>query len=98
MLVSGGASHTPGLIETLARRFEIQAEKFDSLRNITFDSKRFSPSVLAERAPELAVAVGLALRNGGGLDHDQGKPSEGSPGLGRKADLGAASALEWAWC
>ena len=64
MLVSGGASHTPGLLETLARRFEIQAEKFNSLRNITFDSKRFSPSVLAERAPELAVAVGLALRNG----------------------------------
>jgi type IV pilus assembly protein PilM len=62
MLVSGGASHTPGLIETLGRRFEIPAEKFDSLRNISRDSKRFSSSMLTQRAPDLAVAVGLALR------------------------------------
>jgi type IV pilus assembly protein PilM len=64
MLVSGGAAHTPGLIETLGRRFEIPAEKFESFRNIAYDTKRFSPSLLAERAPELAVAIGLALRKG----------------------------------
>jgi type IV pilus assembly protein PilM len=63
MLVSGGAAHTPGLVETLARKFEVPAEKFDSFRKISFDNKRFSNNLLSDRAPELAVAVGLALRN-----------------------------------
>jgi type IV pilus assembly protein PilM len=62
MLVCGGAAHTPGLIETLEHKFEIPVEKFESFRRIAHDSKRFSPSLLAARAPELAVAIGLALR------------------------------------
>lgn len=62
MLVSGGAAHTPGLVETLARKFEIPTEKFNSFRNITYDPQRFSPTFMAERAPDVAVAVGLALR------------------------------------
>jgi type IV pilus assembly protein PilM len=62
MLVCGGAAHTPGLIETLGHKFEIPVEKFESFRKIAHDSKRFSPSLLAARAPELAVAIGLALR------------------------------------
>lgn len=63
MIVSGGAAHTPGLIETLARKFEIPTEKFDSFRKIKFDPKRFSASMIAERAPDLAIAIGLALRS-----------------------------------
>jgi Tfp pilus assembly PilM family ATPase len=64
MLVSGGAAYTPGLIETLGRKFEIPAERFDSFRRIARDSKRFSSSLPADGAPELAVAIGLALRKG----------------------------------
>jgi len=63
MLVSGGAAHTPGLVETLARKFDIQTEKFDSFKQVTYDSKRFPPSLIANRSPDLAVAVGLALRS-----------------------------------
>jgi len=63
MLVSGGAAHTPGLIETLAQKFEIPVEKFDSFKKITFDPKRFSSSIIADRAPDLAIAIGLALRS-----------------------------------
>jgi type IV pilus assembly protein PilM len=63
MLISGGAAHTPGLIETLAKKFEIPAEKFDAFKNITFDRSRFSSAIIAERAPDLAVAIGLALRS-----------------------------------
>ena len=63
MIVSGGAAHTPGLIDTLARKFEIPTEKFDSFRKITFDPKRFSSSMIADRAPDLAIAIGLALRS-----------------------------------
>jgi type IV pilus assembly protein PilM len=63
MIVSGGAAHTPGLIETLARKFEIPVEKFNSFKKISFDSKRFSASMIADRAPDLAIAIGLALRS-----------------------------------
>ena len=63
MIVSGGAAHTPGLIETLARKFEIPAETFNSFKKITFDPKRFSSSMIADRAPDLAIAIGLALRS-----------------------------------
>lgn len=63
MLVSGGVAHTPGLIEALGRKFGIPAEKFDSFRKITYDPKRFSPSIIESRSPDMAVAVGLALRS-----------------------------------
>ena len=63
MIVSGGAAHTPGLIETLSKKFEVPVEKFDSFRKISFDPKRFSASMIADRAPDFAIAVGLALRS-----------------------------------
>jgi type IV pilus assembly protein PilM len=63
MLISGGAAHTPGLVETLSQKFDIPTEKFDSLKNISFDPSRFSPAIIAERAPDLAIAIGLALRS-----------------------------------
>jgi type IV pilus assembly protein PilM len=61
MLVSGGGTHTPGLLATLARKFDIPTEKFDSFKNICYDPKRFP--LIADRSPDLAIAVGLALRN-----------------------------------
>jgi type IV pilus assembly protein PilM len=63
MIVSGGGAHTPGLIETLTRKFDIPAEKFNSFKNISFDPKRFSPSMIEDHAPDLAIAIGLALRS-----------------------------------
>ncbi len=66
MIISGGASHTPGLIETLSQKFEIPTEMFDSFRKIAFDPKKFSPSMIAERSPDFAIAVGLALRSAEG--------------------------------
>ncbi len=62
MLVSGGAAHTPGLVDTLSRKFAIPADKFDPFINISVDPKRFPPEFIAERAPDLAIAVGLAMR------------------------------------
>jgi len=62
MLVSGGAAHTPGLIEALSRKFGIPAEKFDAFKNISYDPKRIPPSIVKDRAPDFAVALGLALR------------------------------------
>jgi type IV pilus assembly protein PilM len=61
MLVSGGAAHTPGLLETLARKFAIPTEKFDSFKKISYDPKRFP--FIADRSPDLAITIGLAMRN-----------------------------------
>jgi type IV pilus assembly protein PilM len=63
MIVSGGAAHTPGLVETLSQKFEIPAEKFDSFKKIKFDPKRFPASMIVDRAPDFAIAIGLALRS-----------------------------------
>jgi type IV pilus assembly protein PilM len=60
MLVSGGVVHTPGLMETLTRRFGIPTEIFDSLKNISYDARRYP--FIAEQSPDLAITIGLALR------------------------------------
>ncbi|MBM3791328.1 MAG: type IV pilus assembly protein PilM [Acidobacteria bacterium] len=62
MLVSGGAAHTPGLIEALSRKFGVPTEKFDAFKNISYDPKQIPSSLAKDHAPDFAVAVGLALR------------------------------------
>ena len=62
ILVSGGGSKLKGLVEFLARRFEIPAEVFDPFRKIRVDSRGFDPEYMREIVPEMAIAVGLALR------------------------------------
>ena len=62
ILMSGGSSKLPGLAEYLSRRFEIPVEAFDAFRQIKVDTKRFDPDYMREIFPEMAIAVGLALR------------------------------------
>lgn len=62
ILVSGGGSKLPGLLDYLAQRFEIPVEVFDPFRQIRVDARRFDPDYMREVVPEMAVAVGLALR------------------------------------
>ncbi len=62
ILVSGGGSKLRGLVEFLARRFEIPAEGFDPFRRIRVDSRDFDSEYMREIVPEMAIAVGLALR------------------------------------
>jgi len=62
ILLSGGGSKLPGLSDYLARRFEIAVEYFDPFRQIKVDARRFDPDYMREVVPEMAVAVGLALR------------------------------------
>jgi type IV pilus assembly protein PilM len=62
ILLAGGGSKLPGLAEYLARRFEIPVEVFDPFRQIEVDDKKFDPEYMREIVPEMAVAVGLALR------------------------------------
>jgi type IV pilus assembly protein PilM len=62
ILVSGGGSKLSGLVEFLAKRFEIPVELFDPFRKIRVDSRGFDPEYMREIVPEMAIAVGLALR------------------------------------
>ena len=62
ILLAGGGSKLPGLAEYLSRRFEITVEVFDPFRGIEVDANKFDPDYMREIVPEMAVAVGLALR------------------------------------
>jgi type IV pilus assembly protein PilM len=64
IMVSGGASRGEGFTEMLTERFEAPVEMFDPFKKIAFDPKRFQVDPAAE-APNVAVAVGLALRRMG---------------------------------
>jgi type IV pilus assembly protein PilM len=62
ILLAGGGSKLPGLAAYLAKRFEIPVEVFDPFRQVQVDPKKFDPDYMREIVPEMAVAVGLALR------------------------------------
>jgi len=62
ILVSGGGSKLRGLVEFLASRFEVSVEVFDPFRKIRVDARGFDPDYMREVVPEMAIAVGLALR------------------------------------
>jgi type IV pilus assembly protein PilM len=62
IILSGGASRAEGFTEMLTDRFETPVEPFDPFKKIAFDGKKFQVDTLAEVAPTVAVAVGLALR------------------------------------
>jgi type IV pilus assembly protein PilM len=62
ILLAGGGSKLPGLPDFLAARFDIPVEVFDPFRQIEVDATKFDPDYMREIVPEMAVAVGLALR------------------------------------
>lgn len=62
ILVSGGGSKLDGLREGLSTRLELPVEVLDPFRQIKVDARKFDPDYLNEIMPEMAVAVGLALR------------------------------------
>ncbi|MFN2577578.1 MAG: type IV pilus assembly protein PilM [Pyrinomonadaceae bacterium] len=62
ILVSGGGSKLTGLVDFLAKQFEMPVEIFDPFKKIKVDSRGFDPEYMREVVPEMAIAVGLALR------------------------------------
>ncbi|HEV2827593.1 MAG TPA: type IV pilus assembly protein PilM [Pyrinomonadaceae bacterium] len=62
ILIAGGSSKLPGLPDYLAKRFEIPVELFDPFRHIEVDGRKFDPDYMKEIVPDMAIAVGLALR------------------------------------
>jgi len=64
-LVSGGCARLPGLTAYLSEALEVPFEIANPLRNIKADPKQFDLEYLEYIAPQLAVSVGLALREVG---------------------------------
>ena len=62
ILVSGGGSKLQGLSEYLSERFELPVEPLNPFLRIKVDDRRFDPDYMRDVVPEMAVAVGLALR------------------------------------
>jgi type IV pilus assembly protein PilM len=62
ILISGGGSKLQGLAADLSRRLELPVEVLNPFRHINVDSRKFDPEYLNEIMPEMAVAVGLAMR------------------------------------
>lgn len=62
ILISGGGSKLKGLAADLSTRLELPVEVLDPFRNIKVDARKFDPDYLSEIMPEMAVAVGLAMR------------------------------------
>ncbi|HLG14169.1 MAG TPA: type IV pilus assembly protein PilM [Blastocatellia bacterium] len=62
MLIAGGSSKVAELTEYLSEKFQLPVERFDSFRSIRFDHKRFDDEYLRELSPNMAIAVGLAVR------------------------------------
>jgi type IV pilus assembly protein PilM len=65
IVLSGGAARAEGFLEMLTERFDAPVELFDPFKRVGFDSKRFQVDAVADVAPTMAVAVGLALRRAG---------------------------------
>jgi type IV pilus assembly protein PilM len=60
--MSGGSSKIPGLVKLLEKQMEIPVEMINPFNNIKWDDRVFDPEYMAYIAPQMAVAVGLALR------------------------------------
>ena len=60
--MSGGSSRIPGIIKLLEKQMEIPVELINPFNNIKWDDRVFDPEYMAYIAPQMAVAVGLALR------------------------------------
>src|SRR5215813_10500719 len=62
MLIAGGSSKVAHLTDYLSEKFQMPVERFDSFRSIRFDGRKFDDEYLRELSPNMAVAVGLAVR------------------------------------
>lgn len=62
MLLSGGGSKLARLPQELSRRLEMKVEVLNPFQRVKVDARKFDPDYLNEIMPEMAVAVGLALR------------------------------------
>ena len=62
VFLSGGTSNLPFLAQAIQRRTRVAVEVWSPVERFQVDAKSVDMTLLAQRAPQLAVALGLALR------------------------------------
>jgi len=62
ILISGGGSKLQGFAQELSARLQLPVEVLNPFRNIRVDDRKFDPGYINDVMPEMAVAVGLAIR------------------------------------
>lgn len=62
VLVSGGSANIRALLDAIERRSRVPVERLDPLRAAPPEPRGIDLALLSARAPQAAVAVGLALR------------------------------------
>jgi type IV pilus assembly protein PilM len=65
VVLSDGCARLPGLVGYLSENLEMPCEVANPLQHVKADPKKFDPEYLEVIAPQLAVSVGLALRQAG---------------------------------
>src|SRR6267154_2669512 len=63
IVVAGGSSRVPGLMDVLREEFAVPVEEMYPFRKIVINPARHNEDQIRELAPRLAIAVGLALRS-----------------------------------
>jgi cell division ATPase FtsA len=61
--IGGGTARTEGLKELLAAEFNVPVEILDPFRQVALNPEKLDSAFIAEVAPRMSVAVGLALRS-----------------------------------
>jgi type IV pilus assembly protein PilM len=64
VLLSGGSSLLPGLPQLLSKGLQLPVELFDPFLAVRSHPDQFDPEYLRSIGPQMAVALGLALRGG----------------------------------
>lgn len=62
IVLSGGGSAVLNLDSILRDKFAMPVEIMNPLKNVSYNENEFNPEWIAEVAPSMAVAVGLAIR------------------------------------
>jgi len=62
ILISGGGSKLQGFAQELSARLQLPVEIMNPFRSIRVDDRKFDPGYINDVMPEMAVAVGLAIR------------------------------------
>lgn len=65
VLLSGGSALLPGLPQLFSKRLQMPVELFDPFIGLQVDPDLFDPEYLRAIGPQMAVALGLALRGDG---------------------------------
>src|SRR5690606_13097086 len=101
VFLTGGTANLAQLAPAIERRSRVSAEVIQPLERIGVEGKEIDQQLLRQRAAQISVALGLAMRKtkekrqGSASTCCRTQPNGGRP---RRAKLGCSSSCSWWWC